>query len=269
MKKSILFKEAKINFIDKGKGRAVVLLHGFLGSVGMWDEYLKALPKHFRVIAIDLPGHGESECIGYVHRMELMAECVQVVMKSLHLRRYILIGHSMGGYAAMAFAELFPDNVKGICMFHSTAKADDPSKKKDRDRAIAVVKKDHLQFVGNLIESLFAPKNVPYLQLQIEVLKSIASNITKQGVIAALEGMKIRKNREIVLEYVKYPFLYIIGKEDTRLPWKALEKEAKMIKNNHRLILDNVGHMGFCEAKDETLLAIITFAKRVFRSNQL
>src|ERR1044072_4356356 len=109
---------AKIRYADVGKGRVVVLLHGFLENLEVWfgNGFAQELAKHYRVIAIDLPGHGKSECVGYVHRMERMAAVVKAVMDGLGLRRYTVAGHSMGGYAALAFAEKFRENVCGLCL---------------------------------------------------------------------------------------------------------------------------------------------------------
>jgi pimeloyl-ACP methyl ester carboxylesterase len=121
MLKTCLYKGEKVFFTDTGKGRVVVLLHGFLGSKQIWKKTAENLARSYRVISIDLPGHGQSPCYGYVHSMELMAKCVKAVMDSLRLKRYVIVGHSMGGYAALAFADLFPDNLRGLCLFHSTA----------------------------------------------------------------------------------------------------------------------------------------------------
>src|SRR5579872_6736259 len=96
------FRQVKVRFSDKGKGRVIVLLHGFLESLEIWEELAAKLSKSFRVIAIDLPGHGQTPVIGYVHSMELIAECVKAVMDFLHLKKYVVVGHSMGGYAALA-----------------------------------------------------------------------------------------------------------------------------------------------------------------------
>src|SRR5579863_6519478 len=127
------FRKAKIRYSDEGKGRAIVLVHGFPLNLSIWEEFSSELAKHFRVIAIDMPGFGESECIGYIHSMELMAQCIHEVMHNLNLRRYIVVGHSMGGYAALAFGELFPDNLSGMVMFHSTSIQDSREKKIERD----------------------------------------------------------------------------------------------------------------------------------------
>src|SRR3972149_4760338 len=120
MIKQAEFRNVKVRYSDKGKGRVIVLLHGFLESLEIWDEFSNKLSKRFRVLAIDLPGHGKTPAIGYVHSMELMAECAKAVLDSLELRKYVVAGHSMGGYVALAFAEMFPQNLSGLCIFHST-----------------------------------------------------------------------------------------------------------------------------------------------------
>ena len=124
MLKTTIFKKGTVTFSDTGKGRAIVLLHGFLGSHQIWEHTIAELSKSYRVIAIDLPGHGATDCFGYVHTMDLIAKCVKAVMDDLRLKKYVIIGHSMGGYAGLAFADLFPDNLKGLCLFHSSAYAD-------------------------------------------------------------------------------------------------------------------------------------------------
>lgn len=130
MTKSTDFRGIQVSFNDVGKGRTVVLLHGFLGAKELWGATAKNLSRSYRVISIDLPGHGETPCIGYAHSMELMAKSVKAVMDHLKLKRYVIIGHSMGGYVALAFADLFPDNLKGLGLYHSTAYPDSEEKKK-------------------------------------------------------------------------------------------------------------------------------------------
>lgn len=129
MLKTTIFKKGKVAFSDTGKGRVVVLLHGFLGSHEIWEQTISNLSKSYRVIAIDLPGHGSTDNFGYVHTMELIAKCIKAVLDKCKVKRYVLIGHSMGGYAALAFADLFPDNISGICLYHSSAYADSEEKK--------------------------------------------------------------------------------------------------------------------------------------------
>ena len=98
MEKSLSFKNTKVSYTDFGKGSVVVLLHGFLENSTMWNAIIPEISKTNRVLAIDLLGHGKTECLGYVHSMETMADAVFEVLKSLRIRKITLIGHSMGGY---------------------------------------------------------------------------------------------------------------------------------------------------------------------------
>ncbi|MBI4930951.1 MAG: alpha/beta fold hydrolase [Bacteroidetes bacterium] len=265
MIKQAEFRNVKVRYSDKGKGRVIVLLHGFLESLEIWDEFSAKLSKRFRVIAIDLPGHGETPAIGYVHSMELMAECVKSVLDSLELRKYVVVGHSMGGYIALAFAELFPQNLSGLCIFHSTAMPDSDEKKKDRDRVAEIVKKDHTQFVSDLIPKLFAQKNVPLLKDEVGKAKQIALNTPKEGIVAALLGMKERPSRELVLKNATYPVLFIIGKQDVILAWDNLLLLTSLPKKSFNIVLEHAGHMGFYEAPEETFKTVKKFSGMCFR----
>jgi len=264
MIRSFTFKEVNIRFKEEGKGRAIILVHGFLENLEVWNKFSKDLSKQYRVISLDLPGHGRSENIAYVHTMEEMAECVRELMKTLRLRKVFMVGHSMGGYVALAFAELFPDNLKGLCLFHSTALADTPEKRKDRDRAIETVKKNHKKFARQLASKLFADENLKRLKKEIAKFKDIASSTSKRGIIAGLEGMKIRKNREVVLKFAPYPVLIIAGKKDAVIPHESLLQQAKLPEQSELILLEKSGHMGFMEEPKKSFTGLKTFISKAF-----
>lgn len=265
-RKYIDFKKGKIAYTSNGKGRAVVLLHGFLGSADTWEETKIALAKQFRVICIDLPGHGQSDCFGYVHNMELMAQSVKAVMDKLRFKKYVLVGHSMGGYVAMAFAELFPDHLRGFCLFHSSSYADSEQKKQDRNKAIKAVKNNYNIYVRATIKNLFAAKNLKYFKKEILFTQQIARKTPKRGVVAALEGMKIRPNRDVVLHFVNYPVLFIIGKYDNILPMQSLLDQTAFLKKKNVLLLENSGHMGFLEQPETCIKSLKRFIRQSFDS---
>lgn len=266
MLKSTTFKKGKVTFYDKGKGRAVVLLHGFLGSHQIWEDTIQNLSKSYRVIAIDLPGHGDTDCYGYIHTMELMAKCVKAVMDHLNLKKYVIIGHSMGGYAALAFADMFPDHLKGFCLYHSTAYADSDEKKRDRNRAIKVVKANHQLYIKEAIRNLFATKNLKYLTKEIAFTQKIALKTSKRSVIAALEGMKDRVNRDMILGMVHYPVMMVIGELDNVLPYQTLLEQSELIQNKHILYLEHDGHMGFLESPKISHKELRKFLRACFKS---
>ena len=264
MLKTTTFKKGNVTFSDSGKGRVVVLLHGFLGSHRIWEHTISELSKSYRVIAIDLPGHGTTDCFGYVHTMELQAKCVKAVMDTLRLKKYVIIGHSMGGYVGLAFADLYPDNLKGLCLFHSSAYADSDDKKRDRIRSVRVVKANHKIYTTEVIKNLFATKNAKYLKTEIAFAQKIASQVSKRSIIAALEGMKDRPNRDVILGMVHYPVMMVIGELDNVLPKDQLFEQSHLIKNKQLLYLEHDGHMGFLESPKLTIKALRKFLRTCY-----
>lgn len=265
MIRSAPFKKGNITFSDTGKGRVVVLLHGFLGSHKIWESTTRNLSKSYRVIAIDLPGHGDSDNFGYVHTMELMAKAVKAVMDFLRLKKYVIVGHSMGGYTGLAFADLFPDNLKGLCLYHSSAYADSEEKKKDRSRSIKVVKANHKIYTTEVIKNLFASKNFKYLKEEIAFAQKIAAHTSKQSIIASLEGMKDRPHRDIILGLAHFPVMMVIGELDNVLPYEQLLEQSELIKDKHILYLEHDGHMGFLESPRKSNQALRKFLRACYK----
>lgn len=259
--KTLIYKNTKISFTDEGKGTAVVLLHGFLENKNMWNAFVPELSKKHRVITIDLLGHGETECLGYVHSMEDQADMVHAVLHELKIRKVVLIGHSMGGYVALAFAELYPDNVKGIVLQNSTSRADSDERKKNRDRAIKAVKQNYTNFVRLSIANLFSEDNREKLESEIEKVKLQALKTPLQGIVAALEGMKIRKDREVLLHFAPYPIQLVLGKKDSVLPYEETIDQIEGTKVELTTFPD--GHMSHIENEAEFKKVLVGFLKKV------
>lgn len=257
--KHLNYKNINIAYSETGKGTALVLLHGFLENSSMWDFFVAEYSKKYRVITIDLLGHGETECLGYVHTMEDMADAVYAVLHELRIRKSIFMGHSMGGYVALAFAELYPDMVKGIILQNSTSRADSDERKKNRDRAIRAVKMNYAAFVGMSIANLFSEENRDRYAEEIEVLRQQALKTPLQGIIAALEGMKVRKDREVILHFAPYPKLLVLGKHDQSLIYD--EHADQVDGTDVKLISYSYGHMSHIENRDELLKATLEFLK--------
>ena len=247
MSTSIPFKNASLSFSDTGKGTAVVLLHGFLENSSMWKQLSSELSKRNRVIAIDLLGHGNSDCLGYVHSMELFAETVEAVLKHLRIRKCILIGHSLGGYVALAFAEKLPQKVKGLCLLNSTSYEDDEARKKLRTRANKMIQNNFAAMVRMSFTNLFGPKSKTIFKEEIEVAALEALQTPMQGYIAAQEGMQLRANRNHVLTDNSFKKLLIIGKKDPVLDFETSLDEAK--KTNSAFVVFENGHMPHIENK--------------------
>jgi pimeloyl-ACP methyl ester carboxylesterase len=258
--KQIHYKNTSVSYSDIGTGTAVVLLHGFLENKTMWKDLAPSLAKKNRVIAIDLLGHGETDCLGYVHSMEENAEIVKTILSHLRIRKAIFIGHSMGGYVALAFAELYPETIKGIVLLNSTAKEDSEERKINRDRAIKAVKQNYINFVRMSITNLFNENNRDRLENEIEKVKLAALKTPLQGIVATLEGMKIRKNRQFILKETDFPKLLILGKKDGVLIYD--ENISQIENTNTKLITFPDGHMSHIENKEELEKVIIGFLKK-------
>ena len=260
MNKTTTFKNTKIAFTDQGKGPAVVLLHGFLENQLMWKAFVPELAKKHRVITIDLLGHGETECLGYVHTMEDQADMVHHVLQKLKIRKAALIGHSMGGYVTLAFAELYPNTVKGIVLINSTSRADSEERKINRDRAVLAVKQNYTAFIRMSIANLFNEDNRERLAVEIELVKMEALKTPLQGIVAALEGMKIRKDREVLLHFSPYPMMLILGEKDGVLNY---EESLDQIENSKvELVTFPDGHMSYIENETELKTVLLNFLKK-------
>lgn len=258
---TLLYKNTQISYSDTGKGTAVVLLHGFLENKTMWDAYVSGLSKKNRIITIDLLGHGETESLGYVQTMEENADVVHDVLSKLQIRKAILVGHSMGGYVALAFAELYPEKMKGLVLLNSTSKEDSSERKKNRDRAIKAVKKDYETFIRLSIANLFSEDNREILTKEVEEVKIQALKTPLQGIVASLEGMKIRKDREFLLHTTTYPKLLILGKKDPVLNY---DENLEQIKNTDvKLVTFLDGHMSSIENQAGLLTVLVDFFKRI------
>ena len=227
----------------------------------MWSAFIPELSKKYRIITIDLLGHGQTDCLGYVHSMEDQADVVHAVLHDLKIRKAIFIGHSMGGYVALAFAELYPNYMKGLVLLNSTSKADSDERKKNRDRAIKAVKQNYETFVRMSIANLFSEDNRERLTDEIENVKLEALKTPLQGIVAALEGMKIRKDREIILHLATYPILLILGKKDGVLIYDDNLEQIDGTKA--QLITFEDGHMSHIENEKESLNVFLDFLKRV------
>lgn len=258
---TIQYKGASIHFTDEGNGNPIVLLHGFLENATMWNAFIPELTKKNRIICIDLLGHGKTECLGYVHTMELMAEGVEAVLNHLNIKKCTLIGHSMGGYVALAFAEKNPDLLVGLCLMNSTALPDTDEKKQNRDRAIEAVKQNHKTFIRIAINNLFRPKNRIAFSEKIKDVINEALKTPLQGIIAALEGMKIRPDRTLILQSNNFKKMMIISKKDPVLDYNSLIAQTE---NTNVIVAEFPdGHMSHIENESDFLIKIMYFIKNL------
>jgi pimeloyl-ACP methyl ester carboxylesterase len=259
-----LYRQRRICYTDSGKGAVVVLLHGYLESSEVWNGFYEKLASEFRVISVDLPGHGLSDIYDEVHSMEFMATVIKELLESLNIKKGFITGHSLGGYVALAFVELFPEYLSGYCLFHSHPLPDSPEAIEKRIREIVIVRagKKHLMYPDN-VERMFAPSNLEKYSEALRRSKEIASRLPGDGIIAVLSGMMQRPSRLGVMEEGKVPCLWILGSMDSYIPCDLIQSKVKLPQNATVVVLEDSGHLGFIEEEDNSVDVITKFVKKL------
>lgn len=260
----IRYKEGKIHYYDQGKGDAIVLIHGYLESAEIWNSLAAKLSEKFRIISVDLPGHGFSDMCEEANSMESMAAMIRKLLDELSINKVFLTGHSLGGYVALAFLELFQERLSGYCLFHSQPFADPPEATEKREREIKIVtagKKD-LMYPDN-VSRMFADKNLDKFSEALLRSKDIASRISAEGIIGVLKAMMERPSRLSFMEKGLVPCLWILGSLDNYIPCEAIQKKIRLPENAKVVILENSGHMGFVEEEEKSVEVITEFVERL------
>jgi len=260
MMNTIEYKNAKIFYTSKGKGPTVVFLHGFLENSTMWNDIGAELSKSYRIISVDLLGHGHSECLGYMHSMEDMAAVVSALIRKLRIRKYRIVGHSMGGYVALNLAQSETEKIKGLCLMNSTSKADSSERKKLRVRAIKMAQENYKTLVQLSFTNLFSEASRVLFEKELKAALKEALKTPVQGYIAAQEGMKQRLDTQAFLTTAPFQKLFIIGKKDTVLEYQDLQNEAQQTQSD-LAVLDQ-GHMSHIENKTEVIAVLMRFLKK-------
>ncbi len=232
-----------------GKGQAIVLLHGFLESSSIWKNFIKPLSEKFTVILIDLPGHGKSDSIAETHSMELMAEVVNELLHFLKIDKAIFVGHSMGGYVALAFTELFEEKVLKLILLNSTTEADNDERIENRNRALQLLKKQKKTFIGMAISNLFSEKTRLQFLKEIEILKEEAYQFTTKGISANIKGMRDRKDRTEILKKFPRTKWIVCGHEDTIVPISISKNIARETNSEIKILPSS--HMSWLENQEE------------------
>lgn len=254
------YKNGSIHYTVSGKGPALVLLHGFLETVDMWKDLVPEFSRSHQVVCIDLLGHGKTDCIGYVHTMEEMADAVFAVLNHLKIEKASFIGHSMGGYVALALAELQPQLFDSLCLMNSTFEADDADKKPLRSRANEMAKTNYESLVRMSFANLFAPESRLSFKFDFEVALQTALNTSVQGYIAAQEGMKLRPNRFNVFKAIKGRKLLIVGKKDTLVDCGKMTRKVENTEIEYVELSE--GHMSHIENKSELSYFLLRFIEK-------
>ena len=259
--KFIMAGDTALHVCDSQKGeRCLVLLHGYLESMLVWEEFVPLLYKHVRVVTLDLPGHGISEVKGEVHTMEYLADTVAAMLDKLGIERCTIVGHSMGGYVALAFCEKYPERLDGLILLSSTPNPDSPEKLERRRREIALVKAGKKELMARIVPAAgFAADHRAAMQDYIDDLPEPIHITEDDGIVALLGGMVLRKDQNEMLRSSKVPQLFILGRKDEYIPLEVAEAMVAAHPQAKVVWLANSGHMGFIEEPQACADALLDF----------
>ena len=236
-----------LNFERKGNGKeTLVLLHGFMENLSIWSDMEPHLSENFSLLKIDLPGHGQSEIIAEIQTMELMAEEVKKVLDNENISKIHLLGHSMGGYVSLAFAEKYPESLKSLTLFFSSYLADDAEKKEQRIKSYRIINDAFVHYARVGIPNLFNPNERDILEGKIETALKVALSTNNLGALASVKGMVERTGKKGILENLDAKILVLAGKHDNAVKTEAVIKNLPDRTNIKSYILD-CGHNGHWE----------------------
>ncbi|MCP4439406.1 MAG: alpha/beta hydrolase [Aureispira sp.] len=258
-----IYQNKKVAYQLLGKGDVLVLLHGFCEDSIMWADFVQALHNKYTVLTIDLSGFGDSDLLEECS-MEAMAKAVNAVLEVLEIEKCCMIGHSMGGYVGLAFAEIFGDKLLGLGLFHSHPYEDTKQKKANREKTIGFIERHGVApFAAQFVKALFTPLFVKANRDYIEDLIQHTAEYHSDAVIAASRAMIARTDKQTVLEQIACPVLYIVGKEDTFIDYTRSLEQTILPNSAVIHILDGIGHMGMVEARILSLEIVVEFMEYI------
>lgn len=249
-----------------GEGKDLLLVHGFGESRQMWKDFIPALAQHFKVTTLDLGGFGDSQdFLPKPCSLEALAAQVEDLCIHLNIEQFAWVGHSLGAYVGLAYAEKYSHKLSAMSLFHSTALADTEEKKKIRENVITFIDKNGVApFIENFVAPLFFEPRQQALKKSIEFVKSIALHTPKATLMEVMLAMRNRPDRTAVLANADFPVQFIIGRQDNSVPFESYASQIMLPKNVDIQILDQTGHMGMFERPELTKQALIAFLQRQY-----
>ncbi|MFT4153738.1 alpha/beta fold hydrolase [Parafilimonas sp.] len=255
MKKNIAYKNIVLSYHVYGEGFPVVLLHGFAETYTIWRNQFNFLKDYFQLIVPDLPGSGESGLFktgkGNLSIDEL-ADSVYAIIINENIGRCIMLGHSMGGYVTLSFAERYADKLKAFGFVHSTAYADNEEKKQNRQRAIEIMEAyGSYAFLKTVTPNLFT---AAFKEKHAEVVKRLiedGKHFKKENLQQYYYAMMGRADKTYLLRNNISPVLFVLGEEDMAAPLSDVLKQVHEPEIAYIHIMKNMAHASMLEAPEK------------------
>lgn len=246
----------ELAYYDQGKGeQTILLIHGFGEDHAIWKNQIEFLSSHYRVIAPNLPGvHCKPLALHHSQapNIRMYVEVLHELMHHLHIEQYYIVGHSMGGYIGLSFADYYVNHVQGLLLFHSTTYEDNEAKKTSRMKVAEFIQEwgvsKYLETATpNLFGDAFKKTNPGIIQNIIES----GSGISQETMIQFVFAMRNRKAMTHLLQQHTIPVWMIAGDADLAVTIQDSLEQIKLLPSSNSLVLNNVGHMGMFEATDQ------------------
>ncbi|MFT3947629.1 MAG: alpha/beta hydrolase [Agriterribacter sp.] len=261
----INYNDCNIYYRKTGKGPYVVLIHGFGEDGNIWKYQEAFLQNNFTLIIPDIPGSGKSDImdqgnIADASLIEVYAAIIKAIIDAENIENCVVIGHSMGGYIALAFAEKYPERLNSLGLFHSTAYADTEEKKEARRKGIAFIQKHGAhEFLKQSIPNLFGDAFKQSHREQVDHLIEAAGNFTGTALVQYYKAMIERPDRINILKKISKPVLFIIGEDDKSVYLQDSLSQCYLPCKSLINIYPNIAHMGMWEAKNQSNAAMMKF----------
>lgn len=262
MQKSLVYQQKHLSYQVEGSGFPVVLLHGFGEDGSIWDHQKAMLSNRHTVIVPDLPGSGASETVSTpeASTIAFYAEALLAVLQQENVEQCILLGHSMGGYITLCFAELYPQYLKAFGLVHSTAFADNAEKKQVRQRGIELIGAyGSYAFLKTTIPNLFGSYFKKEHPEVVYALIEKGNNFTGTALEQYYTAMMNRPDRTAILRDSGLPVLFVLGTDDVAAPLQDLLQQVYLPDVSYVYILEQTGHMGMVEKTTQLNQALAEF----------
>ena len=251
-----------LSFVDVGQGLPLVFVHGFPLSRGTWQSQVDALRSSNRVIAPDLRGFGESDSGSGPIAMTQYAADVHALLQHCGTGPVVLIGHSMGGYVALAFARQFPGMLQGLVLVGTKAGPDTAEVAAGRRATAEKVESEGVQEVIDMM----TPRMLAAVNRDADRLRQVRGFMASSkpaGVIGALLGMAARPDSTAPLARIVVPTLVVTGAEDALIPPTESEKLARAIPGAQLCVIPDAGHLVAFEQPDAFNHALADWLTRI------
>jgi pimeloyl-ACP methyl ester carboxylesterase len=252
-----------IAYGDSGSGSPLVLLHGFPLDRRMWDDQVRELSTHCRIITPDLPGFGKSTS-DQPFTIESLADDLRAWLLGLHLLPCVLGGLSMGGYVALAFAQKYADDLRGLMLIDTRAEADSLEARKGRAKMIQLVRASGPGAVADqMIGRLLSPGTLEHRPAIAKRLRKMMEQCPTETIEHALIAMRDRPDRTAGLASIAVPTLLLVGDADVITPPSAAQAMHQRIPGSTMRIVSGSGHMSPMEQPSQANQAIEQFLQAI------